>query len=270
MDIETKKTKKHNEETIDINEDDGDYALDNALAAEMIEAGVLYGHKKSKTHPKMKPFIVANRHEMEILDPVSVSDSLEKAVKAMKKTLEAGGKILFVGTTPQSVESIKNIAKSLSCPYIVTRWLGGTLTNFKVIRERIEHYLKLQRDKEQGNLGKYTKKEQVDFNKEINRLSKFFSGITEMNQKPNMIFVVDIKNHNIVVAEASKAGIPIVAIVDSNDNPDKVDYPIIANDHIKSSIVWVIDKIKGELVKGAKKAEETKENTEKAETASSA
>lgn len=239
MSIQETKTKK-------INKTDD---LDKKITAEMTEAGVLYGHNKSKTHPRMKPFIVANRHEIEILDPGSVVDSLDKAVKVMKKVMDEEGSILFVGTTSQSKEKIQELAESLGQHYVVSRWLGGTLTNFKVIGGRIKYYLSLKEKQETGELDKYTKKEQVDFDKEISKLSKFFVGLVNMDKKPDLIFVVDIKEHDIAVKEANMSNIPVVAIVDSNDNPTNIDHPIIANDHSRSSIGWVIDRIKSSLIK---------------------
>lgn len=221
--------------------------IDPKLVAEMADVGVLYGHKKSKTHPKMKPYVVVNRHEMEMMDAGSVLKSLEKAIEFLKTTLKNKGLVLFVGTTPSAHDITEKLAKKLGQPYVVTRWLGGTLTNFGTIRKRVDYYEELKAKQEKGELEKYTKKEQVDFQKKIERLQQNFEGITKLIKKPDALFVVDIEKHNTAVREARQEKIPVIAVLDTNDDPTTVQYPIIANDHARSSIKWVIERIAEDL-----------------------
>lgn len=218
--------------------------LNTKLATEMVEAGVLYGHKKSKVDPRMRRYIAANRHEIDLLDVKSVENSLEKATKFLEGILaKDDGLVLFVGTTSPAVDKIKEVSSEFEQPYVITRWLGGTLTNFKVIRKRIDHYLDLQKKDESGELDKYTKKERVQFSKEINKLSINFEGLVKLTKLPDALFVINPKEHDTAIREAINKNIPIISIIDTNDNPDEIDYPIIANDHSVSSISWVIDKI---------------------------
>jgi len=222
-------------------------ALDEMPEAErvanMVQSGVLYGHTKSKTHPKMRPFIGANRHDVDILDARAVQESLQKAITFLSEVLRTRGSILFVGTTPQTNDLIEALANDLEQPYVTDRWLGGTLTNFDIIRERVEYYQDLRSKHASGELEKYTKKERREFADEIEKLSKHFDGLKRLKELPNAVFIVNIEAHDTALREAQKLDIPIVAIVDSNDNPNEVTYPIIANDHTRSSVEWVLDHV---------------------------
>lgn len=217
--------------------------VSNSDAAKMAEIGVLYGHKKSKTHPKMRPFIAMTRNEMEILKPEATMSTLGKAANRIKDIIEKQGILLLVGTNPSAHAAFKKMAAEFSQPFIVTRWLGGLLTNFANIHGRLNYYLNLKSQKESGELAKYTKKEQVQFNKELNKLSIKFDGIIKLNRLPDAVFIADIATHDTAVREARKIGIPVIAIIDTNDDPRLVDLPIIANDHSKNSIDWVVEKI---------------------------
>jgi len=223
-------------------------AIDNKLIAEMTESGVLHTHKKSKADPRMRRFIAANRHEIDILDARAVLNSLNKAAEFLKGILaKDNGTVLFVGTTPPAKEMIKELAEKLEQPYVVTRWIGGTITNFDVIRKRIDYYEELKIKKESGELDKYTKKEQVGFSKEIEKLSGKFGGLTRLTRLPDVVFVVDAKEHSTAVREARHKEIPLVVVVDSDDNPDVINYPIIASDHSRSGIRWVLERIKEKI-----------------------
>ncbi|MEX2436867.1 MAG: 30S ribosomal protein S2 [Candidatus Paceibacterota bacterium] len=218
--------------------------LNTKLATEMVEAGVLYGHKKSKVDPRMRRYIAANRHEIDLLDVKAVEVSLNKSIKFLEGILgKEDGLVLFIGTTSPATEKIKEISETFQQPYVTTRWLGGTLTNYKIIKKRINHYLDLQKKEESGELDKYTKKERVQFSKEINKMSIIFEGLVRLTKLPDALFVINPKEHSTAIREARNKKIPVVSIIDTNDNPDEIDYPIIANDHSVSSIGWVIDKI---------------------------
>lgn len=221
--------------------------LDNKLVAEMAEAGVLYAHKKSKADPRMRQFIVANRHEINLIDAGVVMNTLDKAAAFLKEILSKGGRVLFVATTPAASNIVRSFAEEYNQPYVIHRWLGGTLTNFEVIRKRVDYYLEMKGKQESGELDKYTKKERTKFSQEISKLSYKFEGLLKLDRLPDAIFVVDAKEHKTAVKEAVDMDIPIVAIIDTDDNPEPITYPIVANDHSSSSISWVIDKLRSKI-----------------------
>jgi len=216
--------------------------LNNELE-EAIRAGVIYGHKRSRTNPRMKNYIVANRNEIEILNPEETLQSLKKAIEFLEGLYRQGGLILAVSVKPSAYEAIERLSQELGFPKVVNRWLGGTLTNFSVIKKRLEYYQNLQKLKEEGEFEKYTKKEQLLFERKIEKLSANFDGLINLVRLPDCVFIVDPSEHKTAVKEAHRCKIPIVAIIDSDDNPDIIDYPIIANDHSKSSIDWLVGKI---------------------------
>lgn len=218
--------------------------LDETIVNEMAKVGVMYGHKKSKTHPRMKPFIIGNRNEIELLDPEAILFGLQKAIEFLKTKVKDGGVVLMVGSAPAASGTVLAFAKEFNLPYVITRWLGGTLTNFEAILKRVHYYQDLRAKQEKGELDKYTKKERARFGEEINKMSKSFDGLIGLNRLPDVLFVVDIKEHETALKEATKLKIPVVAIMDTNDNVDLVDYPILANDHAKASIDWVFDKVR--------------------------
>ncbi len=214
---------------------------------EMVKAGVLFGHKKTKTHPRMKPYIGGRRNEIELLDPEISEKSLNVAAEFLKQTAKGGGLILLVGTRPAAKASIRSFAETLKAPYVIFRWLGGILTNFKVLNQRSTYYQDLKSKHEKGELSKYTKKEQLDFAKEVSKLSRVFDGLQSLTRLPDALFVVDIEEHETAVREARKMHIPVVALIDTNDDPISVEYPIFANDHAKASIEWVIEALKKKI-----------------------
>ncbi len=213
----------------------------------MVKAGVLFGHKKTKTHPRMKPYIGGRRNEIELLDPEIVEKSLNVAAEFLKQTAKASGLVLFVGTRPAAKASIQSFAEMLKAPYVTFRWLGGILTNFKVLNQRSTYYQNLKEQHEKGGLSKYTKKEQLDFAKEISKLSRVFDGLQSLTRLPDALFVIDIEEHDTAVREAKRMHIPVVALIDTNDDPISVEYPIFANDHTKASIEWVIEALKRKI-----------------------
>jgi small subunit ribosomal protein S2 len=221
--------------------------LDQKVIEEMVKAGVVYGHKKSKTHPLMRPFIADRRNELELIDPAATLAAIDKAVAFMREKVKSGGLILLVGTLPAARSAIKSFAEEFHFPYVINRWLGGTLTNFDVINKRRLYYENLKSQEEKGELAKYTKKEQLMFGREIKKLAENFEGLKNFTRLPDILFVVDAKEGATAVREANKLKIPIVAIVDTDDDVSQVQYPIFANDHAKSSIEWVINRIKENL-----------------------
>ncbi len=225
---------------------------ESATIEEMAKAGVLYGRKKSKTHPRMKTNIYATRSGMEVLDLVKTLANLIKAGEFLKETAKKGGGILIVGTMPASQAIVEEFAKKLGLLFVIKRWLGGTLTNFKTINQRIQYYINLKTDKAAGKLEKYTKKEQSDFDKEIARLSGFFSGLESMSVLPQAMVIIDTVEHEIALREAQRLNIPVVGIINTDSNPEEVAYPIPANSNAKTSVSWILNQLGVKIEEGAK------------------
>lgn len=215
----------------------------------MMGAGVFYGYTKSRTQPKMRKFIVSTRAGVEIIDLVKTIESLTAAVGAIKAVVAGGGTVLFVGTTPAVKGLVETVAKRLNMPYVTERWLGGTLTNFKTISERIRYFKKLKSDKESGALDKYTKKERLLLDQELMKLEKFFGGIRDMDHLPAMVVIVDLKSAEIAAREARITKIPIVALLNTNADPDMADYPIPVNTRSTESVQLILSYLESELLK---------------------
>lgn len=235
----------------------------------MVENHVFYGHLKNRTNPKMKASILSTKSGVEIIDLKKTSEQLDKAATFIKNKVKNGGNVLFVGTTPTSKFTVKETAIRTGMPYVVERWLGGTLTNFKTIRDRVNHFKKLKQDKEAGNLQKYTKKERLDIDEELIKLERFFGGIVDMDKLPSVIFIADINADDIVAREARKTGTPSVAFVNTNSDPEKVDYPIPANNRNSESVALLLSTIEKAVEEGKTaraeqeaKIKEEKENKE--------
>lgn len=210
---------------------------------ELLKKGVHFGHQTSKRYPKANSYIHTERNGVHIIDLQKTVQALEKAVAFVEKTVKAGGVILFVGSKKQARNIIKEAAESCSMPYIVGRWLGGTFTNFENIVKLTRKLEKLEKEEEDGTWEMYTKKEQVTFKKELNKLIENVGGIKKMKTLPKAIFVVDLKKEGTAVAEANKMHIPIIALTDTNVNPELAQYPIPANDDAIKSIEIITDVI---------------------------
>jgi len=222
--------------------------IDQKKIQEMIQNGLQYGHRRSKTHPKAAPFILSTKNNIEIINLETTFFKLQEAIAVIKNTLDQKGLILFVAAFPTSKDFIQDIARSLNQPYVLNRWTGGLLTNFKAINERIKYYSDLKQQIETGELSKYTKKEQLDKEKELEKLKIKFEGLTSLTRKPDLIFIVDPGYNKTAVLEAKKSKIPIIAILDNDDDPTLIDYPIPANDSSLSSISWIINEIKSQIL----------------------
>lgn len=197
---------------------------------QLLEAGVHFGHQTRRWNPKMAPYIFTERNGIYIIDLQKTVKKLEEAYMFVRDTAANGGEILFVGTKKQAGDSVKEEAERCGMHYVNARWLGGMLTNFKTIRRRIERLAQLRKMEEDGTFELLPKKEVIKLKLEIEKLEKFIGGIKNMGQIPAALFVVDPKKEKIAVSEARKLGIPIVAIVDTNCDPDEVDYVIPGND----------------------------------------
>jgi len=236
--------------------------LNEGIVRDMVQNGVILGHKKSKTHPKMRPYIGGTKNEIELLDPTATWESVDRAKTFLEETLKKGGIVLFAATNPGAKKLVREFAEALKSPYVVNRWLGGTLTNFSVIKGRIAYYEGLKEKRAKGELEKYTKKEQRMFAEEIGKMSQVFDGLSPLKKVPEALFVVDAAAHETAIREARKVKIPIVAILDTNDDPSKVDYPIFASDRTIKSIEWVLKNV-GETLKQSQAAATMKEQEEK-------
>lgn len=207
---------------------------------EMLKSGVHFGHKTSRWHPSMREYIFGSRNGIHIIDLNQSLVLLEKALEFIRSTVENGGKILFVGTKPQAREVIQWAAQETGMPYVSNRWLGGTFTNFNEIKKRLK-YLNGQEQKiTSGEFGKYTKYEIGKIKKEIENMNEKMGGLKEMENLPRAIFVTDIKQDDLAVKEAQITNVSTIAIIDSNDNPNNVDFPIPGNNDALSSLKYII------------------------------
>ncbi|MBU6409165.1 MAG: 30S ribosomal protein S2 [Verrucomicrobia bacterium] len=207
---------------------------------ELLDSGVHFGHQTKRWNPKMKPFIFDARNGIHIIDLSKTLTQLEAACNFLAATARKGGRVIFVGTKKQAQQCVKQTAKECGQIYVVERWLGGTLTNFHTITTSIKRLKQIEKMDADGSLAKYGKQEQAVLRREAARLQKYFDGIRIMDRLPAAMFVVDIKREHNAVAEARKLKIPIVALVDTNCDPDLVDYPIAANDDAIRSVRMVL------------------------------
>jgi small subunit ribosomal protein S2 len=210
---------------------------------ELLEAGAHFGHQTSRWHPRMKKYIFTKRNGIHIIDLEQTADMLDKACEFIREIVAEGGKILFVGTKKQAQSIAEDEAKRCDMYYINQRWIGGVLTNFATIQVRIDHLVRLEDQQARGDFARLPKKEAMKLNKEIERVNRNLGGFKEMTSLPDAIFIIDPSKENIALAEARRVGIPVVAIVDTNCNPDDIDYPIPANDDAIRAIKLITTKV---------------------------
>ncbi len=210
---------------------------------EMLKAGVHFGHRASKWNPKMGPYIFTARNNIHIIDLEKTREKLEEALKFIQGVRDKKGTILFVGTKVAAKEITRQIAEECKMPYVVEKWIGGTLTNFGVISKRLEYFRDLEKKKKSGELEKYTKKEQHEFSLELQKLGRQFDGIKEMIKLPDALLVVDAHKEKLAVKEARVKKIPVIGLCDTNTDPETIDYPIPANDDASSSLKLILGTI---------------------------
>lgn len=233
---------------------------------EMLDAGVHFGHQTERWNPKMKSYVYGDRGGIHIIDLQKTVAHARHAADFIKSVAAKGEKIVFVGTKKQAVEPVVEAAQKCDQFHVTKRWLGGMLTNFQTIQASITRLRKIDQMREKGELEFFSKKERARIEKESTRLSDFLSGIREMKDMPGAVFIVDINKEHIAVAEARKLGIPVVAIVDTNTDPEKVDYPIPGNDDAIRSIKLFANMIADSYNEGAKAwEEEVKKMADRAE-----
>jgi small subunit ribosomal protein S2 len=216
----------------------------------LLESGVHFGHRTHKWHPAMKPYIFTERNGIHIIDLQKTSKALDTAFNVVRDTVAGGGVVLFVGTKRQAQETIQLEATRASMPYVTARWLGGTLTNWRTIRQRINELERLERMRDSGDFGRITKKEGLILMREIERLEGLLSGVRKLVRPPDMLFVVDVSREVTAIHEANLLNIPVVAMVDTNCDPSNVDYVIPSNDDAIRAIKLVVGKIADAALEG--------------------
>ncbi len=210
---------------------------------EMQVAGLHFGHRVSRLHPKMKPYVSGVKNNVHIIDLEKTGKEFEKALAFISKLISDGKTLLFVGTKIQMKQWVKSNAELSLMPYVIERWLGGTFTNFETILKRVQYYKELENKKATGELEKYTKKERSLFDKELEILRKKFEGIKFMTKLPDAVLILDVKKDLTCANEAKRKGIKMVGVVDTNVDPSLVEYPIPANDDSISSIKYILEKV---------------------------
>ena len=225
---------------------------------EMLDAGVHFGHMRKKWNPKMSPYIFMERKGIHIIDLNRTSESLEKAANAMRAVAKSGRKILFVATKKQGRDIVAEAAKSVGMPYVTDRWLGGMLTNFSTIKRSVKKMQTIDRMLADPTATSITKKERLTLSRERAKLEKVLGGIANLMRLPGAIFIVDIHHEHIAVAEARRLGIRTFAMVDTNSDPNLVDYPIPANDDASKSIAIITEYMTEAIKEGLEERSKTK------------
>jgi small subunit ribosomal protein S2 len=216
----------------------------------LLEAGVHFGHQTHRWDPRMKPFIYAERNGIHIIDLAQTVPLLKQAMDFVRGVSARGDAILFVGTKKQAQDAIETEATRAGQPFVTNRWLGGTLTNFQTIESRIDHLVRLEDRRDRGELSVLTKKEAGKILEEVERMNRYFGGIKNMKRLPGALFIIDPPMERIAVTEALRIGIPIVAMCDTNCNPDEIDYPIPSNDDAIRAVKLIASRIGDAAIEG--------------------
>lgn len=232
---------------------------------QLLEAGVHFGHQTRRWNPKMAEYIFTERNGIYIIDLQKTVRKIEEAYAFIREVVEDGGDVLFVGTKKQAQESIKEEAERVNMHFVNARWLGGMLTNFKTIRKRVDRLFQLAEMEENGTFERLPKKEVIRLRLEMERLLKYLGGIREMRRLPRAVFIVDPRKERIAIAEAKKLNIPIVAIVDTNCDPDDADYVIPANDDAIRAVKLITATMANAVMEGRQGAETAEDEDDETE-----
>ncbi len=216
----------------------------------MMKAGVHLGHGRAKRNAGMLPYLWSVRSNVDIIDLAATKEKLKQALEFVRRLSEEGKIILLTGTRPSSKNAVRLAADELGLPWVNQRWIGGSLTNFKVIRRRIESLAKMEEEKAAGGFDKYTKVERIKKEEEMARLRNNFEGLRRMERVPDALFIVDIAHDSTALREAKILGIPVVAVIDTNTDPRTVDYPIPGNNDAKTAVAYVLDRVKEAIEEG--------------------
>ena len=214
----------------------------------MLKAGMHFGRKKTVFNPKMAKYVFTVKEGICIIDLLKTQTEIKKVVEYLKKVINDGGMILFVGLTKQSSGGIKELAEALNMPYVIDRWIGGTFTNFKIINDRVKKLEEMEKNLKAGVYDKYTKKERLMLTREMNKMSTHFEGLKKLTRMPDVVFVSSLKESALPLHEAKKMGVKSIAITNTDSNPKSVDYMVPANDRSKKSVDLILDALKRELV----------------------
>jgi len=215
---------------------------------DMLRAGMHFGRKRTVFNPSMERYVFTVRDGICIIDLLKTQAQLNNSIEFLKKTLENGGVVLFVSLTKQSSEKTKELAEVLNMPYVLDRWLGGTLTNFKIISDRVKRLEEMEQAQKTGELDKYTKKERTMFAKELEKMQTKFGGLKKLTKVPNAVFVTSLKESSLPVHESKITGVKVVAIANTDSDPNEADYIIPANDRSKKSVDLILEAIKNEIL----------------------
>jgi len=222
---------------------------------EMLQAGVHFGHQVSKWHPKMRPFIFADRGGVHVIDLEKTQTKLQETLDAVKKLASEGKLILFISTKPQAKEIVKQAAVDCGMPYLVERWIGGLLTNFPEIKRLIKKYMGMKELQKSEEWEKYTKKEQLDMTKELGKMDTYLGGLTVLEKMPDALFVPAMQKEKTAVTEANRMKIQIIGVSDTNTNPAKATYFVPANDDAVNSIKMIVGLVAEAVKEGRKEWE---------------
>jgi small subunit ribosomal protein S2 len=223
---------------------------DSTTIKELLEAGAHFGHQTSYWHPRMKTYIFTKRDGIHIINLEQTAGMLDKACVVVKDIVASGGTILFVGTKKQAHDAIEEEAKRCGMYWVNQRWVGGTLTNFPTIQSRIDHLVRLEDSQAKGEFARLPKKEIMGIEEEVAKLNKQMGGIKAMTSLPSALFIVDTVKETIAISEAKRVGIPVIAIVDTNSNPDDIDHPIPANDDAIRAVKLICHRVADAVLAG--------------------
>lgn len=224
----------------------------------LLEVGAYFGHPTKRQHPKIAPYLYGEKDGVSVFDLEKTKRKLEEAIDFLCQEVKKGKVILFVATKKQAREKVKEVATALGFPYVVERWLGGTLTNFEQMKKTIKNHQELRSKKEAGLFKSLTKKERVVIERKLSKFDRFFSGLLSLEKLPDIIFIIDIRKERIALNEARAKNLRTVAVVDSNCDPTLVDYPIPMNDDSIKAISYLMDLLKDALMKVKTKAKSKK------------
>ncbi len=230
----------------------------NINTEEMAQAGLHFGHRTSRIHPKMKPYLFGVRNTVHLIDLEKTEEKLKEAFKFIEQLILENKVLLLVGTKIQVKGLVRSTAEECGLPYVSERWLGGTFTNFETIKKRIDYFKDLEKKKTGGELEEYTKKEKIKIDKELKDLELKIGGIKDLVSLPDAVFVLDMIKDSLAVKEAKKKEVKIIALCDTNSDPTLADYPIPGNDDAISSVKYVLDKLKEIILKAKLKIKKEK------------
>ena len=225
---------------------------------ELLEAGAHFGHQARRWNPKMAPYLYGAEEGVHVFDLVKTKEALEEALSFLAEAAKEGKVILILGTKKQAKEKTQEIARETGCPYVSERWLGGTLTNFDMIKRSLSKLTEMKTKMAAGEYNKFTKKERLLMEREIARLERFFGGMVTLEKTPDVLFIVDTHKESGAVKEARKSKVTVVGIVDSNADPTLIDYPIPMNDDAAKAVDYVLGLVKEAILEGKKKVKKEK------------